>query len=199
MSAHKVWYSAGSAFAIVSLIGLTANGNPQVLARDRVALSKVARLNVTSQAFRSDHQIPTPYSQDGENFSPSLAWQGSPAETRSFVVMVEDPDAVEPKPFVHWLLYNVPPHVTRLHESIPALPQLPDLARSSQGRNSRGTIGYAGPRPPYGDPAHHYYFQVFAVDVALTLDPGASREALLAAMHGHVLAAGDVVGLFKRP
>lgn len=71
---------------------------------------------------------------------------------------------------------------------------------AKQGVNSRGQIGYMGPRPPLGDPAHHYYFQVFALDLAeLPVEPGAKREDVLAAMEGHVLAKGEVVGLYERP
>ena len=68
-----------------------------------------------------------------------------------------------------------------------------------QGRNSRGQIGYMGPRPPAGDPPHHYHFELFALDTTLVIPPGAEREALLGAMNGHVVARGEVVGVFQRP
>jgi Raf kinase inhibitor-like YbhB/YbcL family protein len=112
--------------------------------------------------------------------------------------MMEDPDAKEPKPYVHWLLYNVPASTTRLPESMPSALRLDDPKGALQGRNSRGQIGYMGPRPPEGDPPHHYHFQVFALDAPLTLQPGADREALLAAMSGHVVARGETVGTFQK-
>jgi Raf kinase inhibitor-like YbhB/YbcL family protein len=112
---------------------------------------------------------------------------------------MEDPDAREPKPFVHWLVYNLPPSVEALPEGLSSTPRLKEFEGALQGRTSRGNIGYFGPRPPKPDPPHHYYVQVFALDAMLPLDPGASREALLRAMDGHVVAAGQIVGTFKAP
>lgn len=168
------------------------------LATELVPPSSPTRLEVSSPAFQAGQAIPEPYGQEGERFSPALTWKGAPSGTRSFVVILEDPDAKEPRPFVHWTLYNLPATTTRLAESIPALPQLPDLEKARQGRNSRGTVGYTGPRPPLGDPPHHYHFQVFALDAPLTVTPGADRAALLTAMKAHVLASGEVVGTFQR-
>ena len=169
------------------------------LARDVLGLpSSSATMTVSSDAFQPNQTIPAPYGQEGDNFSPSVAWASAPEGTRSFVVVMEDPDAKEPSPYVHWTIFNLPATTSRLAESIPALPQLPDLGKARQGRNSRGTIGYVGPRPPVGDPPHHYHFQVFALDTVLDLPPGAERDALLAAMRGHVLAAGEIIGTFQR-
>jgi Raf kinase inhibitor-like YbhB/YbcL family protein len=179
-------------------VAATSQG-PTSLAREALAAGGAGQLAVTSSAFQSGQPIPLPYSQDGENFSPAISWTGMPANTRTFAVLVEDPDAKEPKPYLHWSIYNLPASVTSLHESIPTHPQLPDLSNARQGRTSRGTIGYVGPRPPVGDPPHHYHFQVFALDIALGLPPGAERVALLDAMKGHVLASGEVVGTFRRP
>jgi Raf kinase inhibitor-like YbhB/YbcL family protein len=83
-------------------------------------------------------------------------------------------------------------------ESIPTVLRLEDPAGALQGRNSRGQIGYMGPRPPAGDPPHRYHFQVFALDTMLNVAPGADRETLLAAMRDHVLARGEHVGTFQR-
>src|SRR5918994_1653015 len=84
--------------------------------------------------------------------------------TRSYVVMMEDPDVGHDPPFVHWTIYDLPPDVTELREGVPGQPRLllPDGAL--QGRNDRGSTGYFGMRPPKGDPAHHYHVQVFALD-----------------------------------
>ena len=131
--------------------------------------------------------------------SPDLSWTGVPPSAKSLAVFVEDPDAKEPKPFVHWVLYNLPSSITALPESVPGAPRLPEFGGALQGRTSRGTTGYVGPRPPKGDPPHHYHFQVFALDAPLTLDPGADATAVAGAMKGHVLASGELVGTFKAP
>lgn len=105
--------------------------------------------------------------------------------------MMEDPDAVSARPFVHWLAWNVDPAQGSLAEaSVPA--------GMIQGRNSHGDTVYFGPRP-HGSKPHHYHFQLFALDRMLVLPAGADRDMLLAAMSGHVLAKGDLVGLFAQP
>lgn len=160
-----------------------------------------AQLQVSSTAFASGAGIPRPYSAYGENFSPALSWQGVPPSTQSLALVVEDPDAKSPapSPFVHWTLYALAPSQTTLDESIPAIPRLPTVASAQQGRNSRGTVGYFGPRPPSGDGVHHYHFEVFALDSRLDLPPAASVDQLVAALKGHVIAAGEIVGTFSTP
>ena len=172
-----------------------ANGE---LAMARPETRAVATLSVTAHAFPAGQAIPSPYTQYGERFSPALEWNSVPEGTKSFAVLMEDPDARAPKPFVHWLLYNVPATTMRLYESVPAVMRLADPAGALQGRNSRGQIGYVGPRPLAGDPPHHYHFQVFALDTMLPVQPGVDRETLLAAMEGHVVARGEHVGTFQR-
>jgi len=172
-----------------------ANGE---LAMARPETRAVAMLSVTAHAFPAGQAIPSPYTQYGERFSPALEWNSVPEGTKSFAVLMEDPDARAPKPFVHWLLYNVPATTMRLYESVPAVMRLADPAGALQGRNSRGQIGYVGPRPPAGDPPHHYHFQVFALDTVLPVPPGIDRETMLAAMEGHVVARGEHVGTFQR-
>ena len=110
---------------------------------------------------------------------------------------MEDPDAKRVKPFVHWVAYDIPADSTGLPLGLPALPRLEvPVAGMLQGQNGRGTVGYFGPRPPVGDPPHHYHFQVFALDAKLGLEPGAKREEVLAAMAGHVLAKGEMVATY---
>jgi Raf kinase inhibitor-like YbhB/YbcL family protein len=150
-------------------------------------------------AFEKDGPIPVQYAADGDNASPAIEWSGAPQGTKSFVLIADDPDATKPKPFTHWLAYDIPAATTKLREGIPGSPVLQDPKMMKQGANSQGSTGYTGPKPPVGDPAHHYHFQVFALDIdTLSLDPGAKRDAVLNAMEGHVLAEGQVVGTFER-
>lgn len=149
--------------------------------------------------FPAGEIIPVKHAADGDNASPKLEWEDAPQETKSFVLIADDPDASEPKPFVHWIVYDIPADVTSLREGLPTTPILVDPEGVKQGANSKGSTGYTGPKPPIGDPAHDYHFQIFALDIeSLDLEPGAKRDAVLEAMKGHVLAEGEVVGKFAR-
>ncbi|MGF9567580.1 YbhB/YbcL family Raf kinase inhibitor-like protein [Neorhizobium sp. BT27B] len=150
-------------------------------------------------AFEKDGPIPVQYAADGDNASPAIEWSAAPQGTKSFVLVADDPDAAKPKPFTHWLAYDIPASTTKLREGVPGTPVLQEPKAMKQGANSMGSVGYTGPKPPVGDPAHHYHFQVFALDVeTLGLEPGAKRDAVLKAMEGHVLAKGQAVGTFER-
>ncbi|GAA4164297.1 hypothetical protein GCM10023069_18880 [Shinella granuli] len=97
------------------------------------------------------------------------------------------------------MAYDIPADTTKLREGLPGTPILQYPKGLKQGANSMGSIGYTGPKPPVGDPAHHYHFQVFALDVdTLGIDPGATREDVLKAMSSHVLSKGEIVGTFER-
>lgn len=149
--------------------------------------------------FLDGEIIPLAHVAEGDNASPPLTWDAVEGAT-SYVVIVDDPDAAEPKPFVHWVIYDIPAAATGLREGLSPDPVLQEPNGAVQGVNSKGQIGYFGPRPPLGDPAHHYHFQVFALDVlSLNLKPGATRMEVIDAMQGHVLAEGEIVGLYERP
>lgn len=165
-----------------------------------IALAKPAgdaAVTVTSD-FADGARIPLAHVADGDDASPPVSWQGAPEGTVSFAVIMDDPDAAEPKPFTHWIVYGIPAGLTGLREGLPTEPILQEPKGVMQGTNSRGSTGYVGPKPPAGDPPHHYHLQVFALDTMPALEPGATRAALLAAIEGHVLAAGEVVGTFAR-
>ena len=150
-------------------------------------------------SFADEEMIPVKHGAEGDDASPKLDWSGAPNGTRSVVVIADDPDAAEPKPFVHWVIYDIAATETGLRDGLPTDPVLQEPKGAKQGTNSKGQTGF-GPRPPLGDPAHHYHFQVFALDVdTLGIDPGSTREEVLAAMEGHVLAEGEIVGLYQRP
>lgn len=169
---------------------------PKPLAID--AVQAEGTLQVTS-AFASNERVALAYTRNGDDASPPLQWSGAPGETQSFVIIVDDPDAANPKPTTHWIAYDIPTEVTALREGMPTEASLPDPMGMKQGTNSIGSTGYTGPNPPEADGPHNYHFQVFALDVpTLGLDPAANRAAVLDAMRSHVLAKGEIVGTYDR-
>ncbi len=160
--------------------------------RQFLAAQNVSMLHLTSSSFSGT--IPDRHASCPglANLSPALAWDAPPAATRSFALLVTDPDAPMGV-FTHWLLWNLPPETRSLPESVPKRPQLANAAR--QGRNDFGKVGYSGPCPPRGS-VHHYVFALYALDAALTLPPGITRQQLLQALQGHVLATGQLIGRY---
>jgi Raf kinase inhibitor-like YbhB/YbcL family protein len=154
------------------------------------------KLAVQSSGFANGEALPAKYSEYMDGVSPPLAWR-SVKGAQSYVIIMEDPDAPQ-KPFVHWLAWNIPASVTSLPEGVQEQPRLTQPEGVLQGRTTRGSIGYFGPRPPVGDPAHHYHFQIFALDTVLSLGFGSDRDQLLQAMRGHVLAKGEIVGRYAQ-
>lgn len=174
---------------------------PLAMERPETAVAgKTEPLTVTSDAFADGQPIPLKHSAYGQGASFPLRWSAGPEGTRSYVVIMEDPDVRKsPKPVIHWIAWNVPADVLTLREGLQAQDRLTDPKALRQGPNTLGRIGYYGPKPPAGDPPHRYHTQVFALDRELDLVAGSDREALLAAMRGHVLAKGVLVGTFQRP
>ena len=154
------------------------------------------KLAVNSPAFAGNAMLAVKYSEYADGVSPPLSWSKVEG-AKSYAIIMEDPDAPQ-KPFVHWLAWNIPATVTSLPEGLQEQPRLTEPEGVLQGRTTRGSTGYYGPRPPVGDPAHHYHFQVFALDTVLALPFGADRDQLLNAMHGHVLAKGELVGRYRQ-
>jgi len=152
-------------------------------------------LKLSSSSFEADGDIPAKYSCDGANSSPALAWTDAPAATQSFAVIVDDPD-VPAKTVVHWVIYDIPGGTRSLPEGVPTKKKLAD--GSSQGQNTRKKVGYTGPCPEKGGPAHHYFFKLYALDAKTGLKPNAKKEELEAAMKGHILAEAELIGRFKR-
>lgn len=157
-----------------------------------VYIARGQTMNLTSTSFQN--QIPAKYTCNGAGISPQLTWSTPPAATASFALIVTDPDAPRGT-WVHWVLYNLPAETRALPEGLPALGQLPDGAL--QGRNDFGEIGYGGPCPPSGAP-HHYVFTLYALDIKLNLPVGATRAQVEAAMQGHILASGKLIGIYQR-
>lgn len=174
-------------------------GIRQSLAIDSPETKAAAKLTVKGP-FADGAAIPAVHSAYDQNVSPALTWSGAPAGTQSFALLMEDPDAKNmPLPVVHWIAWNIPADVTSLKESIPGADRLVIPKEMRQGANSAGVVGYRGPRPPEGDPPHHYHIQIFALDTKLDLPLGAGRDDLLKAMQRHVVASGKLVGAFVRP
>ncbi len=153
-----------------------------------------ARLSVTSPAFADGGDIPFENTQYRGNVFPGLAWTAGPAATRSYAIVMQDNSLLwRGAPILHWTLFNIPAAVTRLDPGLTAPP-----AGAVYGPSYKGLAQpYAGPHTPPG-PKDSYHFEVFALDAALPPGAGASFEALVGAMTGHVLAGGEVVGLGRK-
>jgi Raf kinase inhibitor-like YbhB/YbcL family protein len=175
-----------AAAAVLAATPVLAGG---LVAMQRPETGANHRLKVSSPAFEPGGPIPLKYSAFGENVSPPLNWSLSSA-AKSYAILVDDPDGKGTSPVSHWVAWNIPATMTMAAEGSKA---------GEQGTNSHGSVGYTGPHPPAGDAAHHYHFQLLALDRMLSLPAGANREALLAAVKGHVLAKGDLVGTFQAP
>jgi Raf kinase inhibitor-like YbhB/YbcL family protein len=154
-------------------------------------------LAIRSTAFAEGAEIPSRFTCEGEDVSPALAWSSLPAGARSLALVVDDPDAPDPKApkrvWVHWVLYDMPPDAVGLPEAAPkhALP-----SGTREGLNDWNRTGYAGPCPPVG--RHRYYFKLYALDAALG-DLGTPTKAkLLEAMKGHVLGEAQVMGTYEK-
>lgn len=153
-----------------------------------------AEIKITSTIFQEGAMIPRPYTCDGPNVSPSLKWENVPAGAKTLALIADDPDAPN-QTWVHWVLYNLPADVKGLVENAPKQSTLAGGV-GLQGKNDFGQIGYDGPCPPNG--THRYYFKLYALDAELALAPGATKEELLKAMEGHVLAEGQLMGKYQK-
>jgi Raf kinase inhibitor-like YbhB/YbcL family protein len=151
---------------------------------------------ISSSGFGSGDTIPAVFTCDGANHSPPLSWTNLPPRTASLTVIVDDPDAPGGT-FVHWIVFNIPGGTTAIAEAQPHGATLPQLGSAMQGLNDFHAAGYDGPCPPRG-PAHRYRFWLFALDTTLSVAPGATRARVEAAMRGHELAYGELIGRYAR-
>jgi len=162
---------------------------------------ELPKMNVTTEAFEPGGPIPQKYTGEGEDVSPALSWSGTPEGTKQIALICDDPDAPTKDPWVHWVIFAIPADAKGLPEGVPRDAELTSPAGAKQGLNSwpKDNIGYRGPMPPPGDGVHHYHFKVYALDAPVDLAPGkATKEALLKAMEGHILAQAEVVGTYER-
>ena len=151
-------------------------------------------MKLTSPAFAEGATIPKKHTCDGEDVSPALHWEGVPASTKSLALICDDPDAPRGT-WVHWVLFNLLPEATELAENVPPVKEPGIMA--SQGTNDFKRIGYGGPCPPAGKP-HRYFFKLYALDRQLDLEAGATKQQVEAAMKGHVLGEGQLMGRYGR-
>lgn len=147
-------------------------------------------MKLISPAFSHNEAIPSVYTCDGENISPALAWTDVPENTKSFALIVDDPDAPA-KVWVHWVVFNIPPETEMLAENIYS-------GMFLQGKTDfNGATHWSGPCPPSG--SHHYHFTLYALDLILNFSARVSKEELLSAMHGHILEQTTLIGTYQRP
>jgi Raf kinase inhibitor-like YbhB/YbcL family protein len=151
--------------------------------------NKNSHMKISSPAFENNAGIPSKFTCDGENISPTLNISEMPNEAKSLVLIVDDPDAPVAEGFVHWILFNINPTTTEIEEN--GTP-----AEAIQGQNSLGESRYTGPCPPSGN--HHYHFRIYALNSPLNLSSSAKREDIERSMKGHILDEAEIVGLYQR-
>ena len=161
-----------------------------------VAKEDTAMLKLSSTAIQQGQPIPKKYTCEGGDLSPPLQWSGAPPGTRSLALIMDDPDAPDPKApkitWVHWVLYNIPASTTGLAEG--ASGSLPQGA--AEGRNNFDRVKYGGPCPPVG--RHRYFHKLYALDITLPAGRSYDKPALEDAMKGHVLAQSELMGTYQK-
>lgn len=180
----KNWYPLTAVLAVVFLVACKHSASQP---------SGIQPLQLTSSGL-SGNTIPSRYTCDGDDSSPELSWQSAPAHTQSFALTVIDKDAPS-GPFVHWLIYNIPPQKHQLPEGLSKQPELPDGSR--QGQNDFQKVGYGGPCPP-GKSPHRYVFTLYALDTKLNFPSGPTEDELQKAMTGHILTQATFTRLYHR-
>jgi Raf kinase inhibitor-like YbhB/YbcL family protein len=172
----------------LSLLGCSSRKSPDPAPKGR------AEMQVTSPAFNEGGMIPRQYTCDGANVSPPLSWSGFPAGTKWIALICDDPDAPNGT-WVHWVLYDWPLGGEQAILGSPPGQKVIERG-AKQGVNDFGKIGYGGPCPPSG--THRYYFKLYALDKKTDLPPGATKQQVLKAMEGHILAQGQLMGRYSR-
>jgi len=146
-----------------------------------------AKMKITSSAFQDGGNIPSKFTCDGGDINPPLQIAEVPSGAKSLALVVDDPDAPSGL-FTHWMVWNISPQTNTIAEG--------STPKGVHGINDFGKSGYGGPCPPSG--THRYYFKIFALDRELDLPPGTKRNQLVAAMKGHVVAQGELMGRYSR-
>ena len=179
---------------IIGTNAMKISGEENLQGTDEAASKTSNGMLVTSTAFADGENIPTLYTCDGEDISPPIKWENVPDGTQSLALISDDPDAPAGT-WVHWIVYNIPPENTGLEAGIPA--EVNITGGGKQGQNDFRQTGYGGPCPPAGNP-HHYLFKLYALDIMLDPEPEIEKEALEAAMQGHILSEAQLTGKYGR-
>jgi Raf kinase inhibitor-like YbhB/YbcL family protein len=158
-----------------------------------VPLKGQSKMNLESAAFQQGQPIPQKYTCEGPDVSPPLRWSDVPPGTKSFALIVDDPDAPVGD-WVHWVIYNLPGETRELSEGVA---KTDSAAGGIQGRNDFKKIGYGGPCPPPGNP-HRYFFRLSALDTQLNLKAGATKQEVEAAIEHHILGRAELMGTYQR-
>ena len=143
-------------------------------------------LKIKSPAFEPNKPIPKKYSCDGNDINPPLTIEGTPKETKTLALIIDDPDAPSGT-FDHWIVWNIPASTNKIGEN---------TVPGKEGMNSAKQLSYMGPCPPGG--THRYFFKVYALDVELNLGINARKKDVEKAMQGHILSKGELIGLYTR-
>jgi len=154
----------------------------------------VNTINLVSVAFPPRGTIPVQYTCDGQDLSPPLRWEGIPAGTRSFCLILEDPDAPRGT-YSHWIVYNIPGETTEIPAAVPAGTEVPGGGIQGTGSNQKN--GYSGPCPPQGS-THQYILTLYALDTPLDLSGTVDATAVRNAMQGHILGTGQLSSTYQR-
>lgn len=144
-------------------------------------------LTIKSSVFEANKPIPKKYTCEGENINPPLTIEGTPQTTKSLALIIDDPDAPSGT-FDHWVVFNIPPSTTKIAEQ---------TSPGTEGMNGADENNYHGPCPPPGKP-HRYFFKVYALDTQLGIGENSHKKDVEKAMQGHILAKGELIGLFHR-
>jgi Raf kinase inhibitor-like YbhB/YbcL family protein len=155
-------------------------------------------MKIASPAFTGGAAIPRRFTSEGPDVSPELRCDAVPPAAKALAIIVDDPDAPRPEPWVHWVIFNLPADLKALPEGVAKDAKPAQPAGAIQGRNTWGTVGYRGPEPPKGHGVHHYHFKLYALDAMLDPKPGLDKDGLLAAMRGHIVAEAELVGTYER-
>ncbi len=158
-------------------------------------------ITVSSSAFEHHGMVPLAYSAYGDNTVPQISWSNLPEGTEQLALVMDDPIAPTPQPFVHWVAYNIPADAGELPEGLTKDAQVtgvPALEGMINGVNGARMTGYFGPRPPADGKLHAYHFRIYALDTELDLPEGLNKTQLLEAIDGHILATGMLMGHYER-
>ena len=156
--------------------------------------SEDSMFQLKSNVFQANGNIPSRFTCEGENISPELSWSGAPEGTKTFALVLHDPDAPHKGGYTHWVAFNIPARVNHVAENVPKSSGFP--GGGTQGKNDDGKSGYTGPCPPSG--SHRYYFHLYAVDGQVNLGANTTKADLEEVLKGHILAQTELMGRYKK-